>query len=204
MQIGILAMEPSALAPLAMYIFVMSITPGPNNMMLATSGLSFGITRSVPHVLGITAGVTLQLILTGFGLGAVFAAEPAIQLSLKAFGSAYLFWLSWRLWQAGPPERVASARSISFREAAVFQFINPKAWLIAVTICSVFLNPQYPPILQIAAFSLAFLAVGGPSMLVWVCFGASVRRLTADMRQIRLINRIMAGLTATTGALFWI
>lgn len=197
-------MEISALVPLAIYIFVMTITPGPNNMMLASSGLAFGIGRCVPHILGITSGVALQLLLTGFGLGTIFVAEPAIQFALKVFGTAYLFWLSWRLWQAGAPEKVSSPRPISFREAAVFQFINPKAWLIAVTICSVFLNAQYSMLLQITVFSLAFLVVGAPSMLVWVCFGASVRRLTTNSHRIRRINRIMAGLTAITGAMFWL
>ncbi|QKV18278.1 LysE family translocator [Oricola thermophila] len=196
-------MEISALVPLAIYIFVMTITPGPNNMMLASSGLVFGIGRSVPHILGITSGVALQLLLTGFGLGTIFAAEPAIQFALKVLGTAYLFWLSSRLWQAGAPESVSSPRPINFREAAVFQFINPKAWLIAVTICSVFLSSQYSMLLQITVFSLAFLAVGAPSMLAWVCFGASVRRLTTNSHRIRLINRIMAGLTAFTGAMFW-
>ncbi|MGC9369740.1 MAG: LysE family translocator [Paracoccaceae bacterium] len=197
-------MELSALVPMAMYIFVMSITPGPNNMMLATSGLSFGISRSVPHILGITAGVALQLVFAGLGLGAVFAAEPAIQLSLKVIGTAYLLWMSWRLWRAGAPDPAPAARSISFGEAAVFQFINPKAWLIAVTMCSAFLIPKSPLIWQVAVFSLAFLVVGGPSMFVWACLGAGLRRIAADAWRVRRINRILAGLSAMTGVLFWI
>lgn len=197
-------MDPTALFPLAIYAIVMSITPGPNTLMLATSGLNFGVASCLPHILGIIFGLSFQLLLTGIGLGAVFGAEPRIQIVLKIVGTAYLLWLSWRLWGAESSTRKGEVRPISFFEAAAFQFVNPKAWLIAITICAVFMVQNNPIMLQIAAFSLTFLIVGAPCMLAWAVFGASMHRITSDARKLRWINRSLAGLAALTGGLFWI
>lgn len=197
-------MDPIILIPLVIYVIVMSITPGPNTLMLATAGLNFGVASCLPHVFGITFGLSVQLLLTGFGLGAVFAAQPRFQIVLKIVGTAYLLWLSWRLWRAGSPTTKQEAHPISFFEAAAFQFVNPKAWLIAVTICAVFLVQTKPMILQIAAFSLTFLVVGAPCMLAWAFFGASMHRIASDPQKLRWINRSFAGLAALTGGLFWI
>lgn len=196
-------MDIATIFSLALYAFVMSITPGPNNVMLTSSGLLFGIRRTVPHILGIPFGVTLQLCLTGAGLGAVFAVEPRLQLVLKICGTLYLLWLAVKLWRAGDLKEPGAARPISFLQAAAFQFINPKAWLIAITVIATFISPGDHYWLQIALGCLVFTITGVPSMAVWAIFGSALKSILHDRKKLRLINRTMAGIAALTAALFW-
>ncbi|OSQ35967.1 LysE family translocator [Thalassospira mesophila] len=196
-------MDIATIFSLALYAFVMSITPGPNNVMLTSSGLLFGIRRTVPHILGIPFGVTLQLCLTGAGLGAVFAVEPRLQLVLKICGTFYLLWLAVKLWRAGELKEPGAARPISFLQAAAFQFINPKAWLIAITVIATFISPGDHYWLQIALGCLVFTITGVPSMAVWAIFGSALKSILHDRKKLRLINRTMAGIAALTAALFW-
>jgi len=196
-------MDIATIFSLALYAFVMSITPGPNNVMLTSSGLLFGIRRTVPHILGIPFGVALQLCLTGAGLGAVFAVEPRLQLVLKICGTLYLLWLAVKLWRAGELKEPGAARPISFLQAAAFQFINPKAWLIAITVIATFISPGDHYWLQIALGCLVFTITGVPSMAVWAIFGSALKSILHDRKKLRLINRTMAGIAALTAALFW-
>lgn len=197
-------MDISVLIPLAMFAFVMSITPGPNNVMLAASGLNFGITASLQHIFGILFGLSLQLLVTGAGLGGVFHTAPRVQLALKIVGTAYLLWLSLRLWRAGSGAGKTAVRPMNFPEAAAFQFVNPKAWLISVTACAAFLVPDRPVVLQSVIFGLVFLILGAPCMLIWASFGAGMSRMISDSEKLRLMNRAFAVLTALTGGMFWI
>lgn len=189
---------------LALYAFVMSITPGPNNLMLTTSGLLFGMSRTWPHLLGIPFGVTLQLVAVGAGLGAVFAVEPRLQLVLKIVGTLYLLWLAARLWKAASVQDATLARPIGFLQAAAFQFVNPKAWLIAVTVIAAFVAPGDGYALRLALVCLVFAIVGLPCMAVWVAFGAGLRQLLHDRARLLCVNRTMAALAAATAGLFWL
>ena len=197
-------MDPGSLAALALYTVVMSITPGPNNVMLTTSGLAFGMRRTWPHMLGIPFGVTVQLVAVGTGLGAVFALEPRIQLGLKVIGTLYLLWLAARLWRAATVRDAELARPISFWQAAVFKFVNPKAWLIAVTVVASFLAPGEGYAGRLAIVCAVFAALGLPCMAVWAGFGAGLRRVLHDPRKLLVINRTMAALAALTAGLFWL
>lgn len=196
-------MEHTALVPLIAYAFVMSITPGPNNVMLMSSGLLFGLGRTCPHLLGIPAGVIVQLGITGAGLGAVFAHEPRLQVALKVAGSIYLLWLASRLWLAVELEETETGRPIGFMQALTFQFINPKAWLISVTVVSTFLPPGEEYALRLLVVSLVFASIGLPCMLVWAAFGAGLRPWLRERAVARSINRAMATLAALTVLLFW-
>ncbi|RAH96096.1 LysE family translocator [Acuticoccus sediminis] len=197
-------MDLGSLAALALYTVVMSITPGPNNVMLTTSGLAFGMRRTWPHLLGIPFGVTVQLVTVGTGLGAVFAFEPRIQLGLKLVGTLYLLWLAGKLWRAAELRDAPLARPIGFGEAAVFQFVNPKAWLIAVTVVASFLAPGEGYTVRLALVCAVFTVVGLPCMAVWAAFGAGLRKMLRDPEKLRFLNRAMAALAALTAGLFWI
>ncbi|WDZ97736.1 LysE family translocator [Herbaspirillum sp. WKF16] len=168
-----------ALLPLISFAFVSSITPGPNNIMLTSSGIWFGFQRSVPHMLGITFGFGVLLALCAFGIGAAVIAVPELVLLLKALGSAYLLYLAWQLRgmrMAGAVE--GAARPMSFRAAAVFQFANPKAWVMAVTGASAFMPMlhNHPVWLAILLYCLVFCAINLPCVSVWAGAGAMLRR----------------------------
>ena len=197
-------MEMAAIGALVTYAFVMSITPGPNNMLLASSGLAFGLSKTWPHILGIPAGVIVQLMLVGGGLGTLFAVEPRVQLILKAAGTAYLFWLAAKLWRTDTVSDVSTGKPISFWQALGFQFINPKSWLIALTVVSAFLDAQSNSVLQLVIICLTFALIGTPCMVVWAAMGATLRRRLSDPIKIRRLNRVLAALAGATGLMFWL
>lgn len=197
-------MDPTSLMALAIYAFVMSITPGPNNLMLTTSGLVFGMARTWPHILGIPFGVAVQLSAVGAGLGAIFALEPRLQVALKVIGTLYLLWLAAKLWRAGELRDASMARPIGFFQAAAFQFVNPKAWLIAGTVIAAFVAPGEGYASRLAMVCLVFTVIGIPCMSVWAAFGAGLRQVLKDRRKLLLVNRTMAALAALTAVLFWL
>jgi threonine/homoserine/homoserine lactone efflux protein len=117
----------------ASFAFVSSITPGPNNAMLLASGVNYGFRRTMPHIAGISLGCMVMLILVGLGLGAVFASVPLFYIVLRYVGAAYLLWLAWTIARAGSmADRPSDRRPLTFWQAAAFQWVNPKAWIIVV------------------------------------------------------------------------
>jgi len=181
------------LFPLAVFSFVTSITPGPNNMMLLASGVNFGFRRTIPHMLGIGIGFALMVLLLGLGLGQVFVRFPVIYTVLKYVGAVYLIWLAWKIANSGPieGEGESKARPMTFLEAAAFQWINPKAWTMAVSAIATYLQPEQPLLsaLIIAGF---FGLVNLPSVSVWALFGMGMRRFLNDPKHVRLFNCAMA------------
>ncbi len=184
-----------ALLPaLALFSFVSSITPGPNNLMLMTSGLNFGFGRTLPHMLGVALGFTLMVALVGLGLSEIFARAPVLLVGLKWVGAAYLVWLAVKIARSGPLETgVAGARPITFLQAAAFQWVNPKAWIMAVTACATYTLPES---LTLSVFIIAavFGATTLPCVSVWVGFGSGLRRALSDPGKLRLFNYTMAAL----------
>lgn len=182
------------LLPLATFIFVSSITPGPNNVMLTASGANFGYQRSVPHMLGITVGAAVMLLLVGAGLGALFTQVPQLYRVLQGVGAAYLIWLAWKIatsGQAGKAE--AKPRPFSFWQAAAFQWVNPKAWLMSVGVVAAYTSPQaYWPSLIVGA--LVMLVVNFPCISVWTLFGTVIGRWLQSARARQWFNWGMAGL----------
>lgn len=184
-----------ALLPaLTLFTFVSSITPGPNNLMLMTSGLNFGFGRTVPHLLGVAIGFPLMVGLVGLGLAQVFVRAPAMLVALKWVGAAYLIHLAVKIARSGAPEPgAAGGVPLTFLQAAAFQWVNPKAWIMAVTACATYTLPD-----RYGACVLAIAVVSGvvtlPSVSVWVGFGAGLRRWLADPTRLRLFNYTMAAL----------
>lgn len=177
---------------LALFAFVSSITPGPNNVMLTASGATFGYRRTLPHMLGISAGVAIMLLLVGAGLGTVFEAMPILYTSLKYVGAVYLLYLAWRVARAGGMDG-GSVRSkpFTFLEAAAFQWVNPKAWIMAVGIVAAY-TPQDHFFQNLIIATLVQSLVNFPSISVWALFGGALRRFLREPKSIQRFNTGMA------------
>lgn len=180
------------LLALAVFAFVSSITPGPNNLMLMASGTNFGFVRSAPHMLGVAIGFVLMLVIVGAGLGALLKAFPTAMLALKYLSVAYLLYLAWRTANAAPPARAtaetrADMRPLSFVQAAAFQWVNPKGWTMALTAMAVYV-PAEDRAFGIALVALVFGAINLPSVAVWTAAGVQLRRLLHRPRALRTFN----------------
>lgn len=188
-----------AFLALLVYAFVTSITPGPNNFMLLASGVNFGFLRTIPHMLGIGFGFLSLLLGVGFGLGAVLTAFPALHTVLKIAGGAYLLYLAWRIGMSRSlgKDGDVKARPMSFIEASAFQWINPKAWVMAVTAMAVYTNPD-APFLSVLLISGAFALVNLPSVSSWAGFGMALRGFLADPVRLKWFNIAMGLLLAAT------
>ena len=182
----------SELLPLMTYCFVMSSTPGPNNVLLTASGANFGYRGTLPQILGINAGAFVQTYVTCLGLGALFVALPAAQTVLRVAGALYLVFLAWRL--TGSSVGAAPApRPVSFVHGALFQAVNPKSWLKAITLASMFMPADVSAPLGALIVALVGLLIGFPCISMWALFGVAIRRLLTDPRKQRAFNLLMAG-----------
>lgn len=191
-------MSLDAFLALLVYAFVTSITPGPNNLMLLASGVNFGFVRTIPHMLGIGGGFLSLLLAVGFGLGAVLTAFPSLHLALKIAGGAYLLYLSWRIAMSrSMGSKEASARPMTFLEAAAFQWVNPKAWVMAVSAMALYANPA-APFLSVLIISFAFAVVNVPSVSCWAGFGTAMRGFLSDPVRLKWFNMAMGLLLAAT------
>ena len=187
--------------PFATYAFIMGITPGPNNVMLTTAGVHFGFRRTLPHILGISTGVGLLLVVTCTGLGTLFTHFPALHTALEWIGAAYLLYLGWRLLGASAIKAGEAARPISFAEATGFQFLNPKGWVICLTAAALFLPVQLSPLAGCVFLVMIGVLVSLPCSAAWALFGGSMRRLLQRPLPRRLFNAVMAVSLAVTGVM---
>jgi threonine/homoserine/homoserine lactone efflux protein len=191
--------------PLMMFAFVSSITPGPNNIMLTSSGIWFGFRRSIPHMLGITIGFGVLLAICAAGIGALVMAVPAAQFALRAAGSGYLLYLAWQLRDMRFDGQAEEARRpMGFMAAAIFQFCNPKAWVMAITGSSAFLPQGMPVPLAITVFCLVFCAVNLPCISVWTGAGALLRRYLSQPLWRRVFCMVMVLLTVYSALAMWL
>ncbi|MFT7595145.1 MAG: threonine/homoserine/homoserine lactone efflux protein [Paracoccaceae bacterium] len=178
---------------LSLFAFVSSITPGPNNLMLMASGANFGFRRSVPHMLGVAAGFVFMLLLVGAGLVQVFDSYPVSYGVLKALSVAYLLWLAWKIANAAPLQgQDTGGHPMSFVQAAGFQWVNPKAWAMALTAISAYTPGQ--TFESIALVGLIFGAINLPSVGSWTVIGQQMSRVLTNPRRLVLFNRGMAAL----------
>lgn len=187
--------------PFITYTFVMSITPGPNNVMLTASGARFGFRRTVPHILGVVSGFTLQLLAVCAGLSAVFTRWPRLQTALSWVGAAYLVYLGWQLLRSSVAAAEAHSRPVSFVQATLFQFLNPKAWVMSLTAATLFLPHELGALLAGLYMALVMEAIGVPCMTVWALFGSGLKRFLAAPRARMLFNGVMAVALVATAVL---
>jgi threonine/homoserine/homoserine lactone efflux protein len=185
--------------PFITYTFVMSITPGPNNVMLTASGARFGFRRTLPHILGIVCGFVVQLLAVCAGLSALFARWPALQTALGWVGAAYLLYLGWRMLGRSDAQAPAGGRPVTFMQAAMFQFLNPKAWVMTVTAATLFLPRDAGFVAAGLYMTVVTEGIGVPCMMVWALFGSSLKSFISGPRGRRAFNVCMAlalGVTA--------
>jgi len=178
----------------ALYLFVTAaiFTPGPNNMMLLASGANFGVRRTLPHMAGITLGHTAMVVILGLGLAGLLQGLPGVLTALKYACLAYLLHLAWRIANAAPPKGAeeSAGRPMTFLEAALFQWVNPKAWAVAMTAVTAYVPGEgLPAILVVTA---VFLTVSVPSVALWAGLGTGVRRWLEAPGRLRIFNRTMA------------
>lgn len=194
----------AVLLPIVLYSIVTSVTPGPNNMMLLSSGLRFGVRRSVPHMLGISIGGAVMVALTGLGLVSVLERYPLVQAGLKWGGLLYLLWLAWqmtRMTAPAPadadanvgeaPDSPAASRPLGFWGAAAFQWINPKLWMMALGLFGSYL-PAHSGTAAVLAAALIFGVANLPCISVWAVAGQSLRRWLQNPTLLKLFNWSMA------------
>lgn len=187
-------MEQTTLAALSAFALVSSITPGPNNMMLMASGANFGLRRTVPHALGVGIGFTLMIVLVGIGLMGLFDLFPVLNLVLKVVSVAYLLWLAWKIAHAAAPDTESGARGrpTTFVQAMLFQWVNPKAWSMALTAIAL-----YAPDRNLAAVllvAIVFGLVNLPSTSLWAVMGTALRGWLSSPVRLRAFNWTMAAL----------
>lgn len=178
--------------PFATYSCVMWLTPGPNNVMLTASGANFGFRRTLPHMLGICAGFALQLLAVCAGLGALFRHWPQLQDGLRWLGAAYLVYLGWRLLRPADPAAGQAPRPLTLLEAAAFQFLNPKAWVMNLTAATLFLPRALAPAAAVGYMLVWGVLLPAPCVAVWALFGTSLRALLARPRGRVVFNSAMA------------
>ncbi|MBZ3692546.1 LysE family translocator [Phyllobacterium calauticae] len=179
---------------LLVFAFVTSITPGPNNLMLLASGVNFGFRRTIPHMLGIGSGFFSLLIGVGLGLGALIQTIPLVYTILKFAGGAYLVYLAYKIATSRSLGTVdGNARPMTFLEAAAFQWVNPKAWVMAVTAMATYTAPQ-AYLATVLIVGIAFALVNVPSVSSWAAFGQFMRGWLSDPARLKWFNISMAAL----------
>jgi threonine/homoserine/homoserine lactone efflux protein len=181
------------LAAFLIFAVVTLFTPGPNNIMLMASGLNFGLARTAGHVLGVALGFALMFLLVGVGLGALFTAYPTLYTVLKYAGAAYLLYFAWLIASADPAAEGGEGhgRPMTFLEAAAFQWVNPKGWVVAVgATASYAAFAGFPA--NIAVMTVVFAVLGVLSALTWAWFGSGLRVVLRRPRAVRAFNVVMA------------
>ncbi len=186
-------MSADILVALLVFALVSTITPGPNNLMLLASGMNFGLRRSLPHMAGVVLGLVAMVLLLGIGVAQGLARLPQAMLALKAASVLYMLWLAWKIATAAAPgtRGAPGGRPLTFLQAAAFQWVNPKAWAMALTALGVYAMGETPGVAIVAA---AFLLVGPPCNLLWIAAGERLRRLVANPAALRRVNVAMAAL----------
>ncbi len=180
---------------LAIFLFGLSagITPGPNNIMLMASGMNFGIKKSIPHILGVCIGFPIMVILIGLGFSAVFEQYPVLHEVIKVLGLVYLLFLSWLIASASPDKlENKKSKPFSFLQAALFQWVNPKAWVIATSSISAYTILADDIYWQVLIIAAIFFFAAVISSSTWLVFGRGIKKVLQSPKQQRLFNISMA------------
>ena len=187
-------MSLTVFSALLLFSFVSSITPGPNNVMLFASGVNFGMRRTIPHAVGISVGFACLLLAVGLGLGAVLQLYPPLFTVIKVAGGLYMLWLAWRISQSGPVEiRDSHAQPLTLLQASLFQWVNPKAWVMAMVAMSTYTN-EGNYLFNVAIVTFVFCVVNFPSVTIWAGFGTIMRKFLQDPVKLKFFNYLMAAL----------
>jgi len=172
---------------------IAAVTPGPNNVMLTTTGLNFGVRRGIPHLLGICIGFPVMLALIGVGFGTLFQLFPVLHEIIKVVGIVYLVYLAWKIANAkGSADEASSSRPINFWQAAAFQWINPKAWVMGSSALAAYTSLDDNFFLQVVIICTSFAVITFPCAGAWLVFGAGLQHFLKDPRHRKIFNVVMA------------
>ena len=184
---------------LATFYFTMFITPGPNNSMLTFSGLKFGFVRTLPHAIGIPLGHIFQIGLTCFGLSKIFFIYPQIQFYMKILCFIYLLYLAWKMIGSFDMVNKEIGRPLKFYEASLFQFINPKAWSIAIAVASGFFPTEENILIGILFVTITAAVICFPSICIWALFGSSLKKYISNYRIKKYTEYLLSLMVVSTG-----
>ena len=178
------------LTSLLLFAFVSSITPGPNNLMLMASGANYGFKRTIPHLLGVSLGFVFMALILGAGLVSLFETFPVTYQILKFIAVLYLFYLAWKIANATTNEAHSTGRPFTFLQAALFQWVNPKVWAMAITTISVY-TPERT-LASVLLVAIIFGAINLPCVAIWTTLGQQMARLLSEPEQFKIFNRLKA------------
>ena len=185
------------------FSFVSAVTPGPNNILLWASGATFGLRRTVPHVLGTAVGLGAMALAAAAGIAALLAAVPVLGIAMRVAGSAYLLFLAWQIARSGTLTAGEASRPLSIPEAAAFQVVNPKAWIFALGAVTAFRPPELGEVIGSLAIAAVMMAVILPAAGLWAAFGNALGSLLHRERTRRVVNLVLAALVVATIVLVW-
>ncbi|EMM9639787.1 LysE family translocator [Providencia rettgeri] len=185
---------------LSLFSFVTSITPGPNNIMLLASGVNFGFQKTLPHSLGVSIGFFIMLIAVGLGVGALIQSLPLVYSTLKYIGIIYLFWLAWKTTISHSIAQVnqQDIKPLTLLEASLFQWINPKAWMMAISGMAMYIN-TIEPYISILLVAIIFALINWPCVAIWAMFGSKLREKLKQPSTLKRFNLVMGILLALSG-----
>lgn len=188
----------SLIVSYAVYVLATVGTPGPNNIMLASSGANFGLRRSVPHVLGVGLGFMFMLVVVGFGLGQVFVSYPIIHDVLRYVGAVFLLYLAFKIATSKnkSTKGEGTGKPLTFIQAAAFQWVNPKAWVMVVGAIATFISVDGDKFIELGIMVLVNVVVGFPLIFGWCLFGQEIGRFLKSESAFKIFNYTMGGLLA--------
>lgn len=187
------------------FAFVTSVTPGPNNVMLTAAGANFGFVRTIPHIIGIALGVVVMIYCVGLGAAQLLQRYPALHEAMKIVGAAYLLWLAWAIARGGRPgEATRAARPMTLLEAALFQWVNPKAWIMLAGALPAFTTVGGNLINELGVIAFAYVVTCPPSGALWCGFGMAIARLLRTDRAWAWFNGSMAALLVASIAMIFV
>lgn len=191
-QYNSIIMTLELITALIAFAFIGSLSPGPNNLLLLSSGINFGVTRTLPHLIGIGTGFGIMVFLVGIGLMQLFIKIPALSIALKIIGVLYLTYLAWKIATTKPPntesgENNRTAKPMTFLQAVLFQWSNPKGWMLALTALSAY-TPETPSLPNIVTVAIIFSLVMLPTISTWVLLGTQIKRFLKDEHKIKIFN----------------
>jgi len=184
--------------PLLAFALAGSITPGPNVLMIAAASAGHGIRPVLPHMIGVTVGFGAMILLVGLGMAGPLAASPALHATLRWAGAAWLLWLAWKIATAPPPDSPEARPPLGFIGAALFQWVNPKAWMLTAAAVATYTTAAAPLLPQVVGIGAIFFVVQMPCLLAWAALGAGTARLLRTPAAMRRFNLAMGLLLAAS------
>lgn len=197
---------PEQLLAFTLFTLAGAVTPGPNNTISTLSGATFGFRKTLPQMLGVSVGYPLMLAALGLGLGEIFKHAPWLHDAMRYVGAAFLLYLAWKLVRANAPQAAGTVRPIGFFEAFFFQWLNPKAWSIALGAIAAFTTPGLAAgafLWEVGIFTLISAVITFPSLVLWCLFGVAISAMLKDEKKRRIFNYSLAAiLVLSIAALF--